>query len=162
MRSPSPVCAWECVCECSVNFSIISYPCNRTWRPIGSWDAEAQPAHRWRQGCQPYTPAAIYPRGRFLVLIPVRGWVNPRAIVWLEVLGQLKKSKSSGLEPLTFRLIASCLNQLRYRVPLILVHFAAAATTTAVIPTITLNTTAAITIATTTTTTTNTITAKKR
>jgi hypothetical protein len=36
--------------------------------------------------------------------------------VRLEGLGQLKKSTSSGLEPATFRLLAYCLNQLRYRV----------------------------------------------
>jgi hypothetical protein len=36
-----------------------------------------------------------YPPGRFLVLISVRGLVDPRAIVWLEGLGQLKKGTST-------------------------------------------------------------------
>jgi hypothetical protein len=35
------------------------------WRPIALWDVEAptssrQSAHRWRWGCQPYAPAALY------------------------------------------------------------------------------------------------------
>jgi hypothetical protein len=33
----------------------------------------------------------------------------------LEGLDKLKKSTSSGLEPATFRLVAKCLNQLRYQ-----------------------------------------------
>jgi hypothetical protein len=92
-----------------------STPCNRPWRPIGLWDVEAptystQSAHRWWWGCQPYTPAALNPPGRFLVLISIRGWVDPRTIVRLEGLGQLiNPMTSSGIEPATSRLLSYCL-----------------------------------------------------
>jgi hypothetical protein len=55
------------------------------------------------------------PPGRFLVLTSVRGWVDLRAIVRLEGLGQLiNPMTSSGVETANSRLAASCLNQLRY------------------------------------------------
>jgi hypothetical protein len=40
----------------------------------------------------------------------------------LEGLGKLKKSTSSGLDPATFRVVAKCLNQLRYRVPRVIMR----------------------------------------
>jgi hypothetical protein len=58
------------------------------------------------------------PPGRFLVLISVTGWVDPRDIVRLEGLGKLKNPvTSSGIWTATIRLVAQFLNQLLYRVP---------------------------------------------
>jgi hypothetical protein len=52
-------------------------------------------------------PAALYLARRFLVLISVRGWVDPRAKVRLEGLDKLKNPiTSSGFDPATFRLVA--------------------------------------------------------
>jgi hypothetical protein len=45
----------------------------------------------------------------------VRGWVDPRVIVPLEGLDQLKNPMtSSGIEPAIFWLVTQCLNNLRY------------------------------------------------
>jgi hypothetical protein len=66
------------------------YPCKSPWRPIGLWDGEAptfsrQSDHRWRWGCQPYAPAALYPQEDFWYSFPLE------AILGLGALGQLKK-----------------------------------------------------------------------
>jgi hypothetical protein len=62
----------------------------------------------------PFTPLR-----RFLVIISVRGRVNPWATVCLKELGELKNPVTSlGIEPATFWLAAQCLNQVHYHVPL--------------------------------------------
>jgi len=61
----------------------------------------------------------LYNQEIFLVLIYVRGWINSGAIVRPEELCERKiPVKPLGIETVTFRLVAQCLNQVCHRVPI--------------------------------------------
>jgi hypothetical protein len=102
-------CTWQLFLRCKclyVNLYATSYPIKvklslyRAWRPLGLREVEALTFSDIRlTDCGKVvspTRRPLLPPGNFLVLIFVRDWVDPRAIVRLERLGKLKKFTSSG------------------------------------------------------------------
>jgi hypothetical protein len=82
------------------------YPRNRPWRPIGFWDVKdptlsrqsAQIVVRLSALC---TRGTLLPRNiiiiMFLVLISVRGWVNPERLCKFKKSPQVSNLRPSGL-----------------------------------------------------------------
>ena len=92
----------------------------QTLRVPRRWGSQIsrQSTHDGGKVVSPTHRPSLPPQELFLVLISIRSWVNPRAIVRPEGIRQWWiPITPSGIKPTTFRLVAQCLNQLRYRVP---------------------------------------------
>jgi hypothetical protein len=68
-----------------------------------------QSAH---EGGKVVSTGCLYPQQGFLVLMPVRGWVDLEGLSHWQI-----PVTRSEIEPATFRFVAQCVNQLRHRVP---------------------------------------------
>jgi hypothetical protein len=101
---------WPCMVTVKVKQS--HYRPWQALRVLGEWDSQIlkQSAHEGSKVVMP-THRPPLPQKVFLVLISVRGRVNPRAIVRPDGLYKWKIPKTpSGIDPATFRFVAQCLN----------------------------------------------------
>ena len=97
--------------------------CTNLDRPWGFQNVEAprfQDNRHMKVVSQAYALANCTPQKIFLVLISVRGWGDPKTIVWLQGLLQWKIPLTLlGIEAITFRLAVQCINQLCHCIPLL-------------------------------------------
>jgi hypothetical protein len=113
------------------------YRSGQALRVPGSWGSQIswQSAHEGGKVVSPTHRPSLPAQEIFLVLISVRGWVDPRAIVRPKGLYQWKiPMTQSGIETVTFRFVAQGLNQLRHSVQIWINRYLIKNKTTTVTP----------------------------